>query len=265
MTVASSRSLAAAILAMAASAALAADPAAPPATPATPAPATAGTPAAQPPAAGKPDAGDLARKAEIMYGPHWRRAVFELGHWLDSQEIYTPEQVARIKQDFNARVAKMSSYELEYLLDDLDEKFKVMDSPEAKEARAWVGQYLSVMSDRKRAEVLKDMPDVVTMSAGELEQEIKKIEEKRQSLASQQQAFNQSRQELVAAQQQSIRNTQRAAAAPLPGAAYSPYHGGGGGKAGGKQPFSDVKGSGMRVYTGGGFGGAGVSFNVGMF
>lgn len=95
------------------------------------------TAAAERPAAGNeggapaPDAaGDLARKAEIMNSNRWRRAIFELGEWLSAQQIYSPQEVRSIKADFNRRVATMSSYELEYLLDDLDAKFK--HSPERR-------------------------------------------------------------------------------------------------------------------------------------
>jgi hypothetical protein len=228
--------------------------------------ALAQTPAPQP--APAPDAAaapqdDIAKKAEILRSSRWRRAVFELGDWLDTQEIYPPKQVQKIKSDFNHRVAKMSSYELEYLLEDLEQKFKVMDSPEAKDARAWVGQYLSAMSDRKRDEVLKDIPNVVSMSAGELSQEIQKIETKRQSLQRQQAAFDQGRQELVQQAQASRQLTAQAAAAAAAQAnsapAYSPYRSQGGGK----PPFSDSKGSGMSV--GVGPFGAYCSFSVGNF
>jgi hypothetical protein len=219
-------------------------------------------PAPAPDAAAAPQ-DDIAKKAEILRSSRWRRAVFELGDWLDTQEIYPPKQVQKIKSDFNHRVAKMSSYELEYLLEDLEQKFKVMDSPEAKDARAWVGQYLSAMSDRKRDEVLKDIPDVVKMSAGELSQEIQKIETKRQSLQRQQAAFDQGRQELVQQAQASRQLTAQAAAAAAAQAnsapAYSPYRSQGGGK----PPFSDAKGSGMNV--GVGPWGAYVNFNVGNF
>ena len=169
-------------------------------------PAAATKPAAASPAAAKPapaapatgeDDGDLARKMEIMNSPRWRRAIFELGEWLSSQQIYTPPEVHNIKADFNKRVARMSSYELDYLLDDLDAKFKILDTAEAKDARQWVGQYLSVMSDQKRAEALKDVPDVVRMSSSQLQQEIDKIEQKRNSLQQQQTAFDASRQQLV--------------------------------------------------------------------
>ena len=186
---------------------------------------------------------DIAKKATILRSPRWRRAIFELGEWLDTQQIYPPKQVMKIKSDFNHRVAKMSSYELEYLLEDLESKFKVIDSPEAKDARAWVGQYLSAMSDRKR-------------------EEIQKIETKRQSLQQQQAAFDQGRQVMVDQAQVARQQTAQAAAmaaAQSSGPAYSPYRSQGGGK----PPFSDNHGGGMTVYSGP-FG-AGVSMSLGNF
>lgn len=211
-----------------------------------------------PSATAQDNSSDLSRKAEILSSPAWRRAVFELGHWLDSQQIYTAPQVASIKSDFNARVAKMSSFEVQYLLDDLEAKFRVMDSPEARDARAWVGQYLSAASDTKRSELLKDVPDVTRMTAGELANEIKKIEAKRQQLAQQQTAFNQSRRDIVTSQQQATAATQRAVSTANrnPGSSYSPYRGGSGG---GKTPFSSVKTGGSVHVTAGPFG-AYVSF-----
>ncbi|MBM4023117.1 MAG: hypothetical protein FJ284_12935 [Planctomycetes bacterium] len=230
--------------------------------------------AADPPASGDvktPEAtakaDDVSRKAVIMSSERWRRAIFELGEWLSSQQLYTAQEVNRIKADFNRRVAGMSSFELEYLLDDLDAKFKILETPEATDAKAWIGQYLSVMSDRKRAEVLRDVPDVVTMNSAQLQQEITRIEQKRSALQRQQQAFDQSRDLLV---QQAAANRQQTAAAAAAGmaqtrsAAFSPYHSGGGsGGGGGKPPFSDAKGSGVSV--GVGPWGAYVGFNVGAF
>jgi uncharacterized protein with PIN domain len=223
--------------------------------------ATATPPSAGKAADGETDDGDLTRKAEIMASPRWRRAIFELGEWLSTQQIYSPQEVRNIKADFNRRVATMSSYELEYLLDDLDTKFKIIDTPEARDAKQWLGQYLSVMSDRKRAEVLRDVPDVVTMSAAQLQEEIARIEQKRSGLQRQQQAFDQSRQQLVDRAQASRQATAAAsnAAARSGGVSYSPYRSQGGGKL----PFSDVKGSGMSV--GVGPWGAYVGFSVGNF
>jgi hypothetical protein len=237
---------------------------------APPADAPAGTAlgaTAAPTAAAADDDEDLLRKLDIMNSARWRRAIFELGEWLSSQVIYTPAQVRNIKADFNRKVEKMSSQELEYLLDDLDAKFKILDTAEARDARAWVGQYLSAMSDQKRAEVLRDVPNVVTMTAGQLQQEIVKIEQKRGALQQQQSAFDAGRQQLVQQAEAARRQTAAASAAAMRrsgGMSYSPYRSGGGnGGGGGKPPFSDARGSGMTI-TSGPFG-AWVSIGVGNF
>jgi pyruvate/2-oxoglutarate dehydrogenase complex dihydrolipoamide acyltransferase (E2) component len=228
---------------------------------------TAATPTPQEPKAADDSDSDLEKKVAIMNSPRWRRAIFELGEWLSAQAIYTPAQVRNIKADFNHKVEKMSPHDLEYLLDDLDAKFKVLDTPEAQDARSWVAQYLSVMSDQKRAESLKDVPNVVTMTAGQLQQEIQKIEQKRGTLQQQQAAFDAGRQQLVQRAQDSRQQTAAASAAAMSqtgGVSYSPYRsGGGGGGSGGKPPFSDVQGSGMSI-TSGPFG-AYVSMNLGGF
>ena len=214
------------------------------------------------PSAG-PDDDDMARKAAIMNSPRWRRAIFELGEWLSSQEIYSPQEVRTVKADFNRRVAKMSASDLEYLLDDLDAKFKILDTDEARDARAWVGQYLAVLSDHQRAKVLKDVPDVVKMSAAQLQQEILKIEQSRAALRRQQAAFDEGRQQLVQQAQSARQATAQASAAAMRssggGASYSPYRGGGGGS----PPFANTGGSGMSI-TSGPFG-AYVSMSLGGF
>jgi hypothetical protein len=144
-------------------------------------PLAAGSLAAGEPAAAARDA--LAataadRKAEILGSDRWRRAMFEFNAWLDMQPVYTSEQVRRIRRDLADRVAGMSSFELEYLLETVDAKLKVLESPAARDARGWLGRYLAVMSDAKRAEVLRDVPDILEMTAADLEAAVKQVEAK---------------------------------------------------------------------------------------
>jgi len=186
--------------------------------------------------------GDTARKIEIMHSERWHRSIFEFGRWLSTQSIYTPEEVNQIKFDFNKRVAGMSSYELEYLLDDLDEKLAILATPEAQDAKAWMGEYMAAMSDRNRAEQLRQIPDRATMTAAQLQQEIDRIGRTRATLQRQQQAFDERRQGLVDAAAANRQQTADAAAAAAmtrsQSAPYSPYRGN---DTVGEPPFSDVQ------------------------
>lgn len=214
--------------------------------------------AADPPAATTTEQDDaqeaMAAKAEILQSSRWRRAIFELGEWLSVQKIYPPREVQRIKADFNTKVMKMSPQELEYLLDDLEAKFKIIEAPEAQEARAWMGQYLSAMTDRKRADVLKDVPNVIDMTAAQLSQEIMKIERTRQNLKDRQAAFDTGRQvlaDVAAANRKATADASLAATSKMNSStSYSPYRSNSGGS-GGSPPFANARtGSGLAIGVG---------------
>lgn len=205
--------------------------------------AAAEPPVAQPAAAdrGQPseDAADAARKAELLGSSRWRRAMFEFNAWLDAQPVYTPAQVRRIRQELADRVATMSSFDLEYLLETLDAKVKVLDTPEARDARSWLGRYLAVMSDSKRADVLRDVPDILDMSTAELEEAIARVEAKRAEVEQQRQATVAGRREiggfLAAAREGEA--AERARQAELrSGPVFSPYRA----PPVGDTPFSDA-------------------------
>jgi hypothetical protein len=186
--------------------------------------------------------GDLARKVEIMHSERWHRAIYEFGRWFATQKIYTHDEVNQIKLDFNDRVARMTSFELEYLLDDLDAKLAILATPEAQDAKAWMGEYLAAMSDRNRAREVQKITDRASMTAAELQQEIDRIERTRVSLQQRQQAFEGRRQDLVDAASVSRQQTADAAAAAYlsrgQAAPYSPYRGS---DTVGEPPFSDVQ------------------------
>lgn len=186
------------------------------------------------------DDGDLARKADIMHGQRWQRAVTEFGGWLATQTIYPPPDVQRIKRQFNERVAAMSSYDLEYLLDSLSAKLRLLDTAEARDAKAWLGEYLAAMSDARRAEELRTIPNLLDMNATQLGQEIRRIEQMRASLQQRQQGVE-ARQGVLAerasAKRQATAAASQAAAARVRSApAHSPYRQGGG-----SPPFEDVQ------------------------
>ncbi len=185
------------------------------------------------------DDGEFARKADIMHGPRWQEAITELGNWLTTQVIYPPAEVQRIKVRFNERVAAMSSYELEYLIDSISRKLDLLKTPEARDAKAWLGEYLSAMSDARRAQELRNIPNVLEMNAAQLWEEIQRIDRKRAALQNRQRGFETQRGTQVdratANRQASAAAAQAAAARVCSAPAHSPYRQGGG-----SPPFSDV-------------------------
>ena len=185
------------------------------------------------------DDGDMARKADIMHGSQWQQAIAELGAWLSTQNVYTPSEVRRIKMQFNDRVDGMTSYELEYLLDSIAAKLKLLETPEARDAKAWLGEYLSAMSDGRRAQELREVPNLLTMNAAQLWQEIQRIDAKCSALRQRQQGVE-ARQgamaERAAAGRRATSAASREAAARARAApSHSPYRAGGG-----SPPFSDI-------------------------
>ena len=185
------------------------------------------------------DDGDMARKADIMHSAQWQRAVAELGAWLSTQNLYSPSEVRRIKMQFNDRVDGMTSYELEYLLESMTAKLKLLDTPEARDAKAWLGEYLSAMSDARRAQALRDVPNLLEMNAAQLWQEIQRIDAKRSALRQRQQGVEfrqQAMAERAASARRATSSASREAAARARAApSHSPYRSGGG-----SPPFSDI-------------------------
>jgi hypothetical protein len=185
----------------------------------------------QPPAA-EPVAADAAlddrfRKAGLLGSDRWRRAVREFDAWLESQPVYPPAQARAIRADLDRRVATMTSYEVEYLLDALDAKLRILDIPAAREAREWLGRYLAVMADHRREEVLAEMPNVLDMTTADLVAGLDRLQAKRAAVEQQHRVTTRSREEFAAffRQQRRIDDAARVARGRIRvgDAAFSPY------------------------------------------
>ncbi len=204
---------------------------------------------------------DAARKAEILGSQQWRRVMFELSEWLATQKIYDQAQVAKIKSDFNLKVHNMSAGELQLMLADMEAKFQILETSEAQDARAWLAQYLSLLADKKREEIIGKLPNLATMTSDQLRQEIAVIQERRAAMDRQQSAVNQLRnsdpnpwtQSTKMAQQAYIRDHTATASSYS-----SPYR-----APSGKRPFEDFKVGPDVGYYVGAYGGFGMTFGSG--
>ena len=198
------------------------------------------------------DDGDFARKHDLLSSPDWQRAVAELAGWLLVQRVYPPAEVRRIKARFNDRVASMSSYELEYLLDSIAVKMRLLETPQAADAKAWLGEYLSAMTDARRAREMRDIPNILEMSADDLWREILRIDALRAQVQTRQRGVDSKQSvlaERAAAGRASTAAASQAAASRARSApSHSPYRAGPG-----KTPFADYQPRRMQIVVGGMF------------
>ncbi|MCE2727186.1 MAG: hypothetical protein LW698_10460 [Planctomycetaceae bacterium] len=182
----------------------------------------------QPPAA-EPVAADAAlddrfRKARLLGSDRWRRAVREFDAWLEVQPVYTPAQARALRADLDRRMAAMTSYEVEYLLDALDAKLRILDSPAARDAREWLARYLAVMADHRREEVLAELPNILDMTTADLVAGLDRLQAKRAAVEQQHRVTTQSRKEFATFILQQRRIDEAARGRIRVGdAAFSPY------------------------------------------
>lgn len=126
-----------------------------------------------------------------------------------------------------ARVAAMTSYELDYLLDGLDEKRAILESPRAAEARDWLGRYLSVMADDRRAALLTNVPNVLDLSPAEIAEKLAEMEAARAKVEKEARDSRRSRREFATfvdeARQATADDRARIAKIRRGDVAFSPY------------------------------------------
>jgi hypothetical protein len=116
----------------------------------------------------------------ILESDRWRRAYRTFHDWLAVQQVYTEEQLAAVRAELAARVARMTPRELEEFLKDMEERLEVLTSPEAEDARQWLAQFLAVARNPE-AQLGRSRPDVLNMTAGQIRQEIQWLDQHRAS------------------------------------------------------------------------------------
>jgi hypothetical protein len=141
-------------------------------------------------------------RRRILESDRWRRAYRTFNGWLSVQQVYTTEQLAALRAELAARVARMSPRELEEFLEDMEERLEVLTSPEAEDARRWLAEFFS-MARNPEAQLGRSRPDVLNMSAGQIRQELQWLEQHRAGRRQTQAAFAQTRAQQAALAQES--------------------------------------------------------------
>lgn len=131
-----------------------------------------------------------AARRQILDSDRWRRAEREMNEWLSVQTLYGEEEVAAIRASLRESMATKSPRELEDLLKDMESRLEVLTSPEAEDARKWLQGFLRVARNPEQ-QLGRQMPDVWNMTASQIRQELRWLQQTREQRQQAQASFQQ--------------------------------------------------------------------------
>lgn len=181
-------------------------------TPATAKPATTTKAAAKAPAA-PPSPAELAAREQVLKSEEWRETLEQFNAWLAKQTLYDAEQVARTRQRLEVGTKRMSAAQLQRFMAEMHTKLEVLENQHAIDAQEYLTETLSVASPAYARKVRQQLPDVLSMSAGQIDQMLASVTAKRTATTKMQQTFINSRQRMIALNEAATRSRQREQAA----------------------------------------------------
>jgi hypothetical protein len=162
---------------------------------------------AAPPAATKDGA---ANRSQILASPAWREAMEGFNEWLSAQQIYPRSEIPRVRSQALDQINKMSVGQLQFFLQDMQQKLTLINSQAAYKAQANILYNLNVASDAYAAKLRTQLPNLVTMTAEQVKQALVDLQQQEDNTRADEAAFQKSNAQEVALIQ--AQNEQTAAA-----------------------------------------------------
>ena len=134
----------------------------------------------------------------VLQSPDWQAMMRQFNDWLSAQPLYDAQTVSEIKTRMNAGVERMSAEQLKNFLGEMQQKLQVLDSPQAKEAEAYLVETFAVASPAYARKLRQQLPDVLSMTAPQINQRLSVFASKRQAKVQTQEAFEESKQQSIA-------------------------------------------------------------------
>ena len=150
---------------------------------------------------------------QILASPSWRQATEGFDEWLSVQVIYDKSEVPRVQAWMKGKIDKMSAGQLQFFLQDMQQKLSIINSPAAYKPQANLLYNLNVASDAYAAKLRMTLPNLVTMTADQVQQTVFDLQQQENDTRADEAAFQQSNAQEVAMIQAQNRQTAEANAA----------------------------------------------------
>jgi hypothetical protein len=106
----------------------------------------------------------------------WQDARRELHEWLSVQKLYSEQEIEQMLNDLRLRVAGMNEKERAEFLREMQGRLAVLNSDQAQQARAWVGETMSRLTPAARQQFKAQLPDVANMTESQMRQYLSKMQ-----------------------------------------------------------------------------------------
>ena len=141
---------------------------------------------------------DQAAKEQILKGSAWQESMHKFDQWLSAQTIYDPQQVETIKKRLVLGVSRMTPSQLQRFQADIDEKVAVLTSSQAQQASTYLAETFAVASPAYARKIRAKLPDVLTMTAAQITQQLNVFASKHSATLAAQKTFEDDRQQSIA-------------------------------------------------------------------
>jgi hypothetical protein len=152
---------------------------------------------------------DSAARNEILQSRSWQDALQAFNDWLSNQVLYDDEEVRHIRARLDAGIDRMSADQLQIFMNALRERMAVLTSDRALDAQDYLAEKFLVASDAYARKIRQQLPDVLSMTATEIDRRLSIFASKRQSRAQAQNSFEQSRDRRLASNSAQVKARQQ--------------------------------------------------------
>jgi hypothetical protein len=149
---------------------------------------------------------DAAAREQILRSQAWQEMMHQFDEWLSAQSLYDPKQIqARLA----AGIGRMTAAQLRWFLNDMHEKLEVLTSQAARDASTYLTETLAVASPAYARKIREKLPDVLVMTAAQINQQLSVFAAKHHQTIANQKAFDDSRSQEIADNQAQIAEEQQ--------------------------------------------------------
>jgi hypothetical protein len=156
------------------------------------------------------DVNSSAEKAALLASPEWKELRRDYQDWLSVQKKYDQAALDDMKAELDNKIAAMSADELKEMMRDSEAKLQILLSPDAANAREVLGRLVAFKVHGDKEGWQNKHNDLVNMTARQLEQEMVRLQQKREAMSRSSAAAAAGRQMQIQAVQQQREEHQRA-------------------------------------------------------